>query len=651
MWIRDRARVPVETTEPETAMSRWPRTRRRGCHVLLLLATLPALAQGQTFPEAQPTRVAVAGDGLMLTDPELSPNGRWIVLTREQSPNRSSLWLMPAAGGEMVQLTGDGYADSSPEWSPAGDRIFFDSTRPSRGGGSRFVMSIGIDPATGAVTGAPRQVTIERNSGASAPAPDGGLLAYVAGREIRLVPANGGVSRSLVVLPRLPRHLAWEPDGSAVYFAMNDPSLPGLVLYRIDANGGDPKSVYRAVRSSIADVSPAHRLMILSRLGPGDRERTIEVVDWSGEVLTRNVVQRELQPRALGADGRSFVGRQTDVGSIMRVRPSRGGEPRDLTDGSTYDWPVAWTADGRAVIAHASEGGMRARILPIDGSRERTVPIPAADARAAWDWGTPSFVTYVLPQPEGDPHLVALDLSTGQRTVLSESMRHGGGTGPGGHYRDVDGIFFVRRANGRVAYMSGRPGEEPRVVHSAPEEIANTTSFAFHGHRRAFLQSAGDSVALMIGGPGAQQSRVLMMVGSGEESIGACCRTPIAFSHDGEWLALSPLGPDATGEAIIVRVPAAGRATDVRRVDVDADYWYDARWLPDASGFTAIAGRGGDAWVAFVPNEAAATARALTRDDAHPTWGHELSPDGRWIAYPAEVWRGSSIWRFDLPRR
>ena len=38
----------------------------------------------------------------------------------------------------------------------------------------------------------------------------------------------------------------------------------------------------------------------------------------------------------------------------------------------------------------------------------------------------------------------------------------------------------------------------------------------------------------------------------------------------------------------------------------------------------------------------------LTRDDPSTMWDYSLSPDGRYIAYPAEIPRGSSIWRIDL---
>ena len=38
----------------------------------------------------------------------------------------------------------------------------------------------------------------------------------------------------------------------------------------------------------------------------------------------------------------------------------------------------------------------------------------------------------------------------------------------------------------------------------------------------------------------------------------------------------------------------------------------------------------------------------LTRDESSKMWNYSLSPDGKYIAYPAEIPRGSSIWRVDL---
>lgn len=615
--------------------------------LLLTAAHAPDAAHAQAVPEAPITTIDIGGRDVMHGDPAVSPDGRWLVVSRLEDASRSSLWIAPAAGGEPMRLTDTGELDESPEWAPSGDRIFFTSTRPARGEPGYFIMSMGIDPATGRASGAPRQVTLERYSAVPTPSPDGRLLAYRVGRELRVVPSNGGNSRVLASLPRPALRLAWEPDGSALYYTMNQPSIPGIVLYRIPTGGGTPGEVLRFERKGVAAIAPEARRVVLTYRGPGARERTLEVVDWSGRTVSRNIVSSDVSGRSYSIHGRSLLAVSNDVGAVMRVRPSRGGAARDLTDGSDYGWPVAWTADSRAVITHAStDDALVAQILPLNGGNGREVRVP--DAGARWGWGTPTHVSYMLRSDAGADRLVSLDLETGQRTVLSEDVRRGGNVGPGGLYRDIDGFHFAEWADGSVAFRTARHGEPVRTLHTVPEDVADRTIFAFQGNRMAFLQVVGDSVVVMLAEPRHAEPRVLMTLGAGADAVRNCCRTSIAFSTDGEWLVVSPTAPEAAGDAVFARVTAHGRATDVRRVPVDAEYWYEPRWLPDNSGVTVIAGRGGNAWVAFVPTAPGQATRNISGDDRGPTWGHELSPDGRYVAYPSEVWRGSTVWKMDF---
>jgi TolB protein len=57
--------------------------------------------------------------------PRWSPNGEWIAFVR-RIEGRSDIWVMPASGGEPIQLTHEGDV-TAPEWSPDGNLIaFFD---------------------------------------------------------------------------------------------------------------------------------------------------------------------------------------------------------------------------------------------------------------------------------------------------------------------------------------------------------------------------------------------------------------------------------------------------------------------------------------------------------------------------------------------
>jgi Tol biopolymer transport system component len=620
---------------------------------LAAMLSAPA-ASAQGAAEAPLTRIAIDGTGVMFGSGSLSPDGRWIVLSKGEGTAHQSLWMAPAAGGEPFRLTDAGYDDASAVWSPTGDRIFFTSTRPARGEPGVFIMTLRIDPQSGRALDAPRQVTLERGTGRPAVSPDGRTVAYIIGTEVRVVPAMGGNSRVVATVPRpvFTRLVEWAPQGDALYYMTSTPgSTPGFGrqhLFRIALTGGPATEVLQVEGpGGVAAIAPAAQRLVVVNSGPGYRERTLEVMDFAGRTVASRVVSTDYSPSGFSADGRTLLVRASEVGAIMRVRPVAGGEPIDLSDGSEYDWPVGWTADSRSVIVTGDvDGSSGARILPLGGGTPRVIRLPADEPGARMHWGTPTHVTYRAPR--GDQvRLVALDLATGARTVLSENAGGGGATGPGGLYRDTDGFVFTEVVNGEILFRSAAPGRPSRTFFRLQEGLAVNPSVAFQGDRVAYYELVGDSVGLMLIDAPAAAPRLIATLGVPARPE-TCCRANLSFSHDGSWIVAEPFSESNRATATLIRVPAQGRATEVRNVTFDAEYWYEPRWTPDNRGFTVIAGAGRTAWVAFVPTEPGQSVRHLSRADDRATWGQEMSPDGRFVAYPAEVWHGSSFWRMEI---
>jgi Tol biopolymer transport system component len=137
--------------------------------------------------------------------PRWSPNGREIAFYAYRSGNRD-IWVMPARGGPARQLTFDPATDFFPSWSPGGRDIAFGSER----GGEGAIWTIA------AAGGEPRRVTVGENGVWS---PDGSLILVRQDKLFR-VPTDGGETVPLPTVGHQPAHIRVSPDGRFIYYSV-----------------------------------------------------------------------------------------------------------------------------------------------------------------------------------------------------------------------------------------------------------------------------------------------------------------------------------------------------------------------------------------------------------------------------------------------
>jgi Tol biopolymer transport system component len=618
----------------------------------LYLVVLPASAQEVYQPRLEQVsaveQVSIAGAAL-------SPDGRWWAYARKNADNTASLWAMPAAGGPSVRLTSDGYWDDAPSWSPDGDRIYFRSTRSARSGDDFLGMVMAFDPVAGKAAGPARQLTVETVWGPSLRvSPDGRFVAYPTYEKsllLRVIPATGGNARTVVELDQGIQNLTWTPEGDLLFTTRPD-MLNARVVYRVATTGGTPVEIFRTDRAVVA-LSPRGDRFVLRSPGPTPRDVVLEVVDRSGRVLARHAGDADMRPASFTADGRRLSGTTTQVGTAIRVISTAGGRAVDITTHDYYYWPAGWAADGSEVRVMGMAGD-RAAILsvPRGGGASGRAPalLPADEVNPSWLAVEGDYALYRadISGTTERLRLGAISLVDGSRQVLSENLRAAMPSlvGRGGGYdHDGDEFLFIERHGQELQIHSVRPGTPSRVRRSLPAEAETRTIFAVHGNRVAWYEQKGDSAHLYISSDASQPPARLL---SARLEGVRCCRVGAAFSHGGSRLAVQDMTENR--RMLLLDLSADGRSVQRQRtVDTGAVYWYEPRWLPDDDAIVLIAGyEGTRTHVLLVSLRDGESPMVLTRDDPSSKWGFVLSPDGRYIAYPGEVWQGGAVWTMDL---
>src|SRR5881409_1836844 len=182
---------------------------------------------GQREPESEEEK-RKSRAARVITSVKYRFNGEGLIYDR-----RPHVFVVPAAGGEPVQLTDGDFIDADPAWAPDGQSIVFASARHADRDDDD-ASDLWRVPATG---GTPLRLTTTTGPVVfPAFSPDGRSIAYLArlgrnayGRNIRLftVPSDGGESACLTAaLDRscgaLPVRPLWSSDGKSIIVAAED---------------------------------------------------------------------------------------------------------------------------------------------------------------------------------------------------------------------------------------------------------------------------------------------------------------------------------------------------------------------------------------------------------------------------------------------
>jgi dipeptidyl aminopeptidase/acylaminoacyl peptidase len=163
------------------------------------------------------------------------------------------LFTVPADGGTPRQVTTGEWAANGTTWMPDGKRLLFTSLRtPDAEYAWRESEIYAVDVASGAISALTKRKGPDNNP---TPSPDGRYVAY-AGYDstdatwkdaiLYVMDADGGNVRALTEkLDRSPAGMLWSPDGSGVYFNVENEGSKNLYFVSLK---GDVRQVTKGVQ-------------------------------------------------------------------------------------------------------------------------------------------------------------------------------------------------------------------------------------------------------------------------------------------------------------------------------------------------------------------------------------------------------------------
>jgi Tol biopolymer transport system component len=428
----DELRQDVSSGQSPATTAAARTTTSRTWMVLLLLGSMAVAIAAAVWPRSSPSiDTSPAGgptaftmapitseDGLEIF-PSLSPDGKWIVYTRdEKGTGQTDIFLRAVGALTAINLTADSSADDlQPVFSPDGERVLF---RSERDGGGLFIMGrtgdsvrrvstegfnpswspdgasivyanesittnpgarFGFSPTLGIVsiaTGDRRELTL---TDAVQPSwsPLGRRIAFwgmardSSQRDIWTVAVTGEDPVPVTNDAAVDWNPVWSPDGRHLYYVSNRSGAYTLWRVAIDEATGQPRAAPEPVplpRSSVAHLSFAADGAHLAMASFADQANleAIAINFRSPATVSRRrltnrsesgIVSPNQDAPSVSADGQWLVASHVTVDgrTDLWVVRADGTGLRQLTDDAYRDANPSWFPDGRRIMFRTDRSG------------------------------------------------------------------------------------------------------------------------------------------------------------------------------------------------------------------------------------------------------------------------------------------------------
>ncbi len=362
----------------------------------------------------------VVFNGGPIHSPAWSPDGRWIAyvvgnvvgLDTPGNIGPSEIWVVPATGGDSVQVTDSGGFNTSPAW--LGSTLLFVSDRD----GGRDIYAVNLT-ASGAAAGTPRAVTTGSSALSVSVAADVSRIAYsvfldrsnvwsmpipttVSGSTLDATPiTSGNQVVEIAEVSRDERWIAFDADRAGNQDIYKQPIGGGPVTQLTTDPGDDFGPTWSPDGSEIAFYS--------YRSGP----RRVMIMSSDGGPQTL-IADDELSVPKWSWDGTMIAARQRPDDALVVVRRTDSGwsAPEVLVPSGVISSYVGWSPGDRS-IAYSTADGLS--VVSVATRASRQIIREPADIGALYpQWSADGGTLYYL-SAEG---VVATPAAGGERRLI-----------------------------------------------------------------------------------------------------------------------------------------------------------------------------------------------------------------------------------------
>ncbi len=574
--------------------------------------------------------------------PAISPNGKFIVYPKVETNEQNNLFIIPSDGSKPpVRITSGNYIDMRPKWSPIGDKILFESQRG--GVSSTDIYSLEVSQESGVAAGEIKRITISGGMYGEW-SPDAKQILFInyekdfSTMSFNLIPSNGGLSKTIYSMGRLlPMYLKFSPDGKYIYFCKRT-GWQETSINRISSSGGEAELLYE--KKTIIDISPNGDFLVMGdndSKNP-DREKYFLIGSSSGKGVTQKFpVLKKMRITSWGNDENSLIATSAEYTSSLRVINSYGGKYRELTDGRGWDYPPAWSPDGKSIAYMTQLNGSTALMLiPASGGAARQIPTKNILNRFSMLRWAPSGKMLAI-EPDSKKGILIVDLELNKEYLLLPQA--------------VINFSFVWSNDSKSLYYNLRKnsknyinrveldGKVTAIVSSKSSQKFVNLSQPVDQDKIYILRYTDDSSILFsISLRSKQEKEILRFKGNVFE---------VSISPDGKLAAFSlfPIikSSESTEDIYLMSFDEAKPVKIATTKNL-----YLIKWNNDGSRIFFI--DQDESWNAHVGSISITDRQKtnLTESDPSSIWEYDLSPDASQIVYCAEAAKNSSVWRLDI---